>query len=184
MGKTLTPELIQMKCKTDKLSSIKNLNLWGNDLEDITLVKEMPNIEICSLSLNKITQLREFGTLKKLTELYLRKNLIADLSEVKFLVGCPNLKVLWLWDNPVAEHPAYRPFILKLLPNLIKLDSAAVTKEEVEEAKKMNFSEQDILNGNPSHQQQIKVSYVPIIFIQDSDYYQKKQVDESSYHQH
>jgi len=79
MGKTLTPELIQMKCKTDKLANIKNLNLWGNDLEDISLVKEMPNIEICSLSLNKIFALKDFVTSKKLTELYLRKNLISDL---------------------------------------------------------------------------------------------------------
>ena len=60
MGKTLTPELILTKCKTDKLQSIKNLNLWGNDLEDISIIKDMPNIEICSLSLNKISSLRDF----------------------------------------------------------------------------------------------------------------------------
>ena len=61
MGKTLTPELIQSKCKTDKLSSIKNLNLWGNDLEDISIISQMPNIEICSLSLNKINSLKDFA---------------------------------------------------------------------------------------------------------------------------
>ena len=60
MGKTLAPELILTKCKTDKLQSIKNLNLWGNDLEDISIIKDMPNIEICSLSLNKISSLRDF----------------------------------------------------------------------------------------------------------------------------
>ena len=76
MGKTLTPELIQMKCKTDKLGSIKNLNLWGNDLDDISIIKDMPNIEICSLSLNKIFSLKDFSTCKKLIELYLRKNLV------------------------------------------------------------------------------------------------------------
>lgn len=54
MGKTLTPDVIQTKCKTDKLANIKNLNLWGNDLEDISIIQQMPNIEICSLSLNKI----------------------------------------------------------------------------------------------------------------------------------
>lgn len=127
MGKTLTPELIQMKCKTDKLINIKNLNLWGNDLEDISLIREMPNIEICSLSLNKIFSLKDFASCKKLTELYLRKNLVADLLEVKYLTQCPGLKVLWLQDNPIAEHPLYRPFIIKCLPNLVKLDSNAVT---------------------------------------------------------
>lgn len=85
MGKTLTPELIQLKCKTDKLANIKNLNLWGNDLDDIALIKDMPNIEICSLSLNKIFLLKDFSSCKKLTELYLRKNLVADLFEIKYL---------------------------------------------------------------------------------------------------
>jgi Leucine-rich repeat (LRR) protein len=108
MGKTLTPELIMSKCKTDKIQSIKNLNLWGTDLEDISIIRDMPHIEICSLSLNKIISLREFASCKKLSELYLRKNLISDLREVKHLVHCPNLKVLWLWDNPIAEHPIYR----------------------------------------------------------------------------
>lgn len=45
----------------------------------------MPNLEICSLSLNKINSLKDFATQKKLAELYLRKNLIADLSETKYL---------------------------------------------------------------------------------------------------
>jgi Leucine-rich repeat (LRR) protein len=130
-----------MKCKTDKLANIKNLNLWGNDLEDISIIKDMPNIEICSLSLNKIYTLKDFPALKKLTELYLRKNLITDLTEAKYLTYCPNLKVLWLWDNPIADHPLYRQYIIKLLPNLVKLDNAAVTPEERVEAQKMNITD-------------------------------------------
>ena len=134
MGKTMTPELVMQKCKFDKINDIKNLNLWGNDLEDISLITEMPNIEICSLSLNKIVSLKDFSSCKKLTELYLRKNLVKDLQEIKYLTLCPNLKVLWLWDNPIADHPLYRQYIVKLLPNLIKLDNNAVTPEEKAEA--------------------------------------------------
>ena len=51
----LTPDFILQKCKTDRLSSIKNLNLWGNKLEDISVLQEVVNMEICSLSLNCIT---------------------------------------------------------------------------------------------------------------------------------
>ena len=51
----LTPDFILQKCKTDRLSSIKNLNLWGNKLEDISALAEVTNMEICSLSLNSIT---------------------------------------------------------------------------------------------------------------------------------
>lgn len=79
MGKKLTPELILSKCKQDNLSSIKNLNLYGNDLEDISILKDIPNIEIGSLSLNKIKSLKDFSSCKKLRELYLRKNLVEDL---------------------------------------------------------------------------------------------------------
>jgi Leucine-rich repeat (LRR) protein len=59
--KALTKELLLSKCKTDKLSSIKNVNLWGNDLEDLSLIAlELPNVEIVSLSLNRISSLKDF----------------------------------------------------------------------------------------------------------------------------
>lgn len=74
MVKHLTPELILMKCKSDKVQSVKNLNLWGNDLEDVGILKDMPNVEILSLSLNRIATLKDFANCKRLTELYLRKN--------------------------------------------------------------------------------------------------------------
>jgi len=79
MVKILTTEFVLVKCKTDKLTAIKNLNLWGNDLEDVSALKDIPNMEICSLSLNKLKSLRDFQHCKKITELYLRKNLICEL---------------------------------------------------------------------------------------------------------
>ena len=60
MVKSLTAELVLSKCKCEKLTQIKNLNLWGSELEDISTLKDMLNLEICSLSLNKIKTLRDF----------------------------------------------------------------------------------------------------------------------------
>ncbi len=61
-GKQLTKELLLSKCKTDRLSSLKNVNLWGNELQDLSIVaQELPNVEILSLSLNKITSLKDFA---------------------------------------------------------------------------------------------------------------------------
>ena len=141
MTSVLTPDFILQKCKNDRLSSIKNLNLWGNKLEDISTLADVPNMEICSLSLNNITSLKVFQHTKKLKELYLRKNLISDLRELKYLVPLPNLKVLWLWDNPICQHPLYRQYCIKLLPNLVKLDSTAVTSEERQYSAQMQISE-------------------------------------------
>lgn len=38
VGKPMTVELIHMKTKTNRLETLKTLNLWGNDLEDISIV--------------------------------------------------------------------------------------------------------------------------------------------------
>lgn len=38
IGKPLTLDLVFTKTKSDSLQSIKNLNLWGNDLEDLKLI--------------------------------------------------------------------------------------------------------------------------------------------------
>ena len=130
MGKPLTLDLVLQRSKADHLEDIRNLNLWGNDIDDVSILKDMRNVEVLSLSANKITTLRDFQHCTKLTELYLRKNLISDLSEVRYLQRLPSLKVLWLWDNPCAESPNYRPYVIRCLPNLVKLDSEAVSPEE------------------------------------------------------
>ena len=89
----------------------------------------MCNVEVLSLSVNKIGTLQDFAYCTKLTELYLRKNSIADLREVNYLANLKYLRVLWLWDNPCSDHPLYRPFIIKMIPNLVKLDNTAITQE-------------------------------------------------------
>ena len=76
----------------------------------------------------------------------MRKNLISDLTELKYLTYCPVLKVLWLQDNPIADHPLYRQYIIKMLPNLVKLDNDAVTPEEKAEVAKVSITEQMILS--------------------------------------
>jgi Leucine-rich repeat (LRR) protein len=62
----------------------------------------MPNLEVLSLSVNKISTLKDIKSCLKIKELYLRKNFISDISEVKHLVDLPELKVLWLCDNPCS----------------------------------------------------------------------------------
>ena len=46
MSKKLTRELIAQKVKSDRLESIRKLNLWGSNLEDISIIsdEENPNI--------------------------------------------------------------------------------------------------------------------------------------------
>jgi cilla- and flagella-associated protein len=57
----LTLDLIIQKCKTDNLTKIKKLDVWSSELEEVSLIKDMPNLEICSLSLNQISSLKYFS---------------------------------------------------------------------------------------------------------------------------
>jgi hypothetical protein len=129
MSKKLTLEFIQSKCQNQKLEEIKNLNLWGNELEDISLLGNLSNLEIASLSINKIKNLEPLKNLTNLKELYLRKNLIDDFKQIENLKNLQNLKILSLVDNPVVSLPNYRKKVLEIFPNLIKLDDINIKNE-------------------------------------------------------
>ena len=146
MGKPLTSELVLLRSKCDGLFTVKNLNLWGNEIDDVKLLRQMPNVEVLSLSLNKISSLKEFANCSKLQELYLRKNSVFDLSEVKYLTNLQNLKILWLLDNPCSEVENYREIVIKILPNLNKLDNTVITLEEKNNAMKreIKFEEEEV----------------------------------------
>lgn len=136
MSKKLSRELIAQKVKSDRIESIRNLNLWGSNIEDISIIEEMPSLEIVSLSVNKIRTLRPFANLQNLRELYLRRNLISNLNEIKHLTDCQNLSVLWLSENPICDNPNYRAVVICVLPQLQKLDDIAITDEERDKAEK------------------------------------------------
>ena len=41
-----------------RLSDVKSLNCWGQDLADVSILCEMPNVEVLSLSVNRICTLK------------------------------------------------------------------------------------------------------------------------------
>jgi len=125
----LTEAMVSQKTRLS-LSAVKKLNMWGLNLGDVSIVSQMPNLEVLSLSVNSIRSLQPFSHCPNLTELFLRGNLISDFSELQYLSGLPRLRVLWLSENPIASHPNYRERILQMLPGLEKLDETDVAKIE------------------------------------------------------
>lgn len=134
MGGELTEKIIRAKTRLENLAEIKNLNLWGQELDDVSILARLPNIEVLSLSVNNISSLRQFANCPSLTELYLRKNNISNISEVRYLSGLCNLKTLWLGENPCADHPMYRQAVIRALPGLEKLDNTDIMPQEREQA--------------------------------------------------
>ena len=136
------------KLKSSDLASLKNVNLCLFEIDNLAVLRELPNLEIVSLSHNKVSGLKDLSYCSKLQEIYIRKNNICDLQEVAHLGRLPNLRVLWLSHNPCAEHPYYRPYIVRKLQSLVKLDNAEVKKEERQAAARLNFEQ--IFRENPS----------------------------------
>lgn len=133
----LTKELVLSKSPNiTSLSQIKTLNLWGKELEDISIISQMTNLEIISLSANKVSSLAPFSSCTILKELYLRRNNISSLSEIDYLVPCSSLSILWIDQNPIFNDENYHDYIISKLPQLIKFDNVIVNSKRVK--KQMN----------------------------------------------
>ncbi|XP_058920804.1 cilia- and flagella-associated protein 410 isoform X2 [Kogia breviceps] len=132
----LTRKMVLSRAKASELHSVRKLNCWGSRLTDISICREMPSLEVITLSVNSISTLEPVSRCRQLSELYLRGNRIPSLAELFYLKGLPCLRVLWLAENPccgVCPH-RYRMTVLRNLPHLQKLDNQAVTEEEVSRA--------------------------------------------------
>lgn len=132
----LTRQMVLSRAKASELHSVKKLNCWGSRLTDISICREMPSLEVITLSVNSVSTLEPVSRCQQLSELYLRRNRIASLSELSHLKGLPRLRVLWLAENPCcgADPHLYRMTVLRNLPHLQKLDNQAVTEEELSRA--------------------------------------------------
>ncbi|XP_047653865.1 cilia- and flagella-associated protein 410 isoform X2 [Phacochoerus africanus] len=132
----LTRKMVLSRAKASELHTVRKLNCWGSRLTDISICREMPSLEVITLSVNSISTLEPVSRCRQLSELYLRKNRIPSLAELFYLKGLPRLRVLWLAENPCcgACPHLYRMTVLRNLPHLQKLDNQAVTEEEVSRA--------------------------------------------------
>lgn len=114
------------------LAHVKNLNCWGSNISDISIVRQMVNLEVLNLSVNNVLTLKDLSFCPKLKELYLRKNQIQNMKEITYLKNLTRLKVIWLEDNPcVTTTLNYRETILRNLPSLSKIDNIEVTEDEL-----------------------------------------------------
>lgn len=137
---SLNYDLISVKTKGKPIELIKKLNCWASNLNDISLLKELNHLEVLTLSVNQISSLKDIQYCTDLKELYIRDNKISDLDEIFYLKQLKSLKILWLADNECSKDhlydSAYRLTVIRNLPGLQKLDNSNVTQDEKESALK------------------------------------------------
>ena len=127
----LTKEfLLKKNPKYKSLEELQTINLWGLEINDISILSKCKNLEILSLSLNNISNISPLQKCKNLRELYLRKNKISSLSQIDYLKNLKNLRILWLDENPISNLNNYKNYVLNILPQIIKLDNIPLIKRE------------------------------------------------------
>ncbi|XP_064291709.1 cilia- and flagella-associated protein 410 [Passer domesticus] len=132
----LSRAAVLAQAKAAALDGVRRLNCWGSHLTDISICRDLPNIEVITFSVNGISDLEPLRRCQNLSELYLRRNNIRSLDELFYLKTLPRLRVLWLAENPCCgpDPHRYRMTVLRNLPSLQKLDNQAVTEEELSQA--------------------------------------------------
>ena len=130
----LTKELILRKNpKISDISQITKLNLYAQDIQDISILSSMSKLEYLSVSCNQISSLFPLSHCINLREIYLRNNNISSFEELNNLRHLSNLKILWLEGNPICNDKFYRNKVLNILPQLISLDNKKrkIKKEKI-----------------------------------------------------
>ena len=126
----LTEHMIIMKTRANSVADVKQLNMWGFHLRDISIFRRMPHIEVIALPINEIDNLEPLQHCTNLTGLLLRQNRIADFGQLSYLQGLKHLRNLTLSGNPIAEASNYRETVISMLPQVTKLDDVEVTESE------------------------------------------------------
>lgn len=134
----LTKNHILQKSKNKDLSTVTSLNLWGQELSDISCLPSVcPGLEVLSLVVNSLSDITPLAGLPRLRELHLRDNRVDDWEVVwSALGGLPRLAELSLGENPVSEpeYFEYRAMLVAMMPRLRVIDGIPVGELEREEA--------------------------------------------------
>ena len=184
----LTKELIfSRNSKISELSEITKLNIYAEDIEDISIISSMPKLEYLSLSSNNISSLSALSDCIYLREIYLRNNNISSFEELNHLRHLFNLKVLWLEGNPICDDDFYRKKVLNILPQIISLDNKSrILKRERANVKVRNQSEHkrarngldfNLKNISKSQRKKILMRRVFSYYNDEDDRTEKKEVE-------
>jgi internalin A len=130
-----------------ELKQLTELNLSSNQISDLSPLKELQQLTSLDLYNNLISDLNSLKELQQLTSLYLRRNQISDLNPIK---GLQQLTVLGLSKNRIGNLSP-----LDRLQQLTKLDlrhnqiSDLSPLKELQQLTELNLSHNQISNLSP-----------------------------------
>ena len=105
-----------------ELTKLPWLDLWNNQIKDVTPLASLTNLTLLFLDRNQIEDITPLANLTNLTELWIEQNQIKDVTslanltnlrwlglsenqieDVTPLASLTNLETLWLWSNQIQD---------------------------------------------------------------------------------
>ena len=83
-----------------QLPQLRTLYLWGNNINDLSVLPLLPQLEFLDLNWNQITDIRRLANFTNLTTLWIQGNNITDVTP---LAGLTNLSDLRLRENKISD---------------------------------------------------------------------------------
>jgi len=137
MSKKLTLDLIFSKLNNinNDPKNIRFLNIWGNQISDISILSTFPSLEKINLNSNQIEDLSAFKNLTNIRDLSLKDNKIQDFTQIEYLKNNKKLEKLILSNNPICNSQNYKQKIFEILPQIKELDNINIKNIKLNENK-------------------------------------------------
>lgn len=151
-GLSQVPNLLQLNLSynvitkiegLDRLVNLVELNLAENFISRIEGIEHLKCLERLNLSGNKIKRIPEsISSLTSLVHFRIARNLLEELTDVRFLGKSTNLRYLRLDDNPIMQDENATSFIIFHIQHLISLNGTEISLQERNEARRQFASDE------------------------------------------
>ena len=118
----------------NKMNNLTFLDVSFNKLRSIdrSQIGILPNLQIFLCDNNYLKNINGFTKFLNINTLSFENNKIIDYAGIEKLNSLENLKDFSIFNNPVTKNLNYRNYMIKMFPNLSKLDGKEITNEEKE----------------------------------------------------
>lgn len=131
----LSSNFIEIICNLNTNLTIRSLDLSYNRICKFSSLTHLSILTRLCLESNLLTNIGDIKDIQSLQELYISNNNISDTKEIISLKKIPNLMILDIFGNPLAESARNRYFILYHFNGLKVLNGINVENVELIQAK-------------------------------------------------
>lgn len=98
----------------NNLTNLRILNLYSNQISDVSPLSKHKQMVVLGLGRNLISDIRPLASLTNLTNLGISESEVSSISDIQYVIKNMKLEALFLYENPIRDYSALKPFYEKL----------------------------------------------------------------------